>query len=221
MIKRHLATRIFLAILCTTSLGHWARAVDQLTLDNVNVNPGATVSMNVIWSSTEAIDYLTTMFIITPVASAPAGEVSFSNTAINATTGTPAMPPLTNANYVFKGFSDDYNNFYPNNPASVSTTNWAYDTYNFADSADPSFDIPQSGIQLWTVLQFDASALASGTYQITLGSSQYTNSANPSGLTPTMTGGLITINQVPEPGTWVLAAMAASVIACATRRRKR
>jgi hypothetical protein len=36
-----------------------------------------------------------------------------------------------------------------------------------------------------------------------------------------MTGGLITINQVPEPGTWVLAAMAASVIACATRRRKR
>jgi len=221
MIKRHLATRICLAVLCTTSLGHWARAVDQLTLDNVNVNPGATVSMTVIWSSTEAIDYLTTMFIITPVASAPAGEVFFANTAINATTGTPAVPPLSNGNYVFSGDSDDLISLSGSNPASVSTTNTPYDTYIFADSTYSATDYAQSGLRLWTMLQIDASALASGTYQITLGSSQYTNAANPSGLTPTMTGGLITINQVPEPGTWALAALAAGAIACTTRRRKR
>lgn len=221
MIKRHLATRICLAILCTTSLGHWARAVDQLTADNVTVNNGSTITMNVIWSTTEAIDFLTTDFLITPVGSSPAGEVIFTNTPINATTGTPGVPPLSNGNYVFSGDSDDLISLSGSNPASVSTTNTPYDTYIFADSTNSATDYAQSGFRLWTMLQIDASALASGTYQITLGSSQYTNAANPSGLTPTLAGGLITINQVPEPGTWALAAVATGAIACTTRRRKR
>lgn len=219
MIEHRIVKPISLAIVLAASLGRMAGAL-EITAANVSVNAGSTASVNVIWSSVTPLDYLTTEFILTAVAGSPDGEASFANIPIDGTTGTPTMPPLSNSNYVFFGDSFDLITFPTNNPASVSTTNWNYDTYNFADSTKSGTDYAQSGSRLWTILQINASALASGSYQITLGNSQYQNLANPSGLVPTLTGGLITI--VPEPGTWALAAIATTILATiASRRRAR
>lgn len=143
------------------------------------------------------------------------GEVTFTNTA-----GDPAMPPFNASNYVFFGDSFAFINAPTVNPASVYTTNWTDDTYNMADGSDSSTTVSQDGTKLWTILNITIGAGASGQYQITSGNSSYDSGAS-TGLTPTITGGLITINAVPEPGTWALAAVATGTIVCAMRRRKR
>ena len=110
-----------LALLAIMGSAGTSRALD-LTLDSPSVNAGSQVTVNVIWSSTTALKYLSTEFIITAVGGAPTGEVTFANTPIDATTGTPAMPDLNAANYVFSGDSDDFITLSGNNPASVFTT---------------------------------------------------------------------------------------------------
>ena len=197
-------------------LSQRAQAVD-LTLDSPTTTAGSTVAINVVWTG-PALNYLTTEFIITALSGATAGEVSFSTPV--------ATPPLGQSDYVFFGFSSDLINSPTTNPASISQTTWANDTYNFSDSTDSGNDVtPGSGTNLWTILNLTITGLASGQYQITLGNSEYTNSATPigtTGPTPTITGGLITVNvaPVPEPSTWALAAVATAALAALSRRRR-
>ena len=196
-------------------LGHSqrAQAVD-LTLDSPTTNAGTTVAINVLWTG-PLLNYLSTEFIITALSGAPAGEVSFSSPV--------ATPPLGLSTYVFYNDSSDLINGPLINPASISTNNWANDTYNFADSTDSTSDVtPAAGTNLWTILNLTITGAASGQYQITLGNSEYTDSTTiGTGPTPTITGGLITINAVPEPGTWALAAIATATLATLARRRQR
>jgi len=207
-----------LAVLALMGQHCTSQAFVDLTLESKSVNAGSSVAINAIWSSTTPLDYLTTEFIVTAVGFSPSGEVFFSTTA-----GAPPVPPLTDTNYVFSSNSDDLINLTSTNPASVYTTNWSNDTYNFADSTSVAGDYVQNGTRIWTILNLDISSLASGSYQIILGSSGYTNAASPSlpGLTPSFTGGLITINAVPEPSTWALAAIGATALAALSRRHQR
>jgi hypothetical protein len=207
---------IIIAAFAALALSDQARAVD-LTIESKTVNAGSTTSLNVVWSSTTPLNYLSTEFIITTVGSAPSGQVTYTNTG-----GIPPVPPLSDTNYVFYNDSDDLINLSTSNPASVLQTNWAADSYNFVDSTASGNDYAQNGSRLWTILNLNISSLASGSYQITLGSSSYTNAANPTlpGLTPTMTGGLITVTAVPEPSTVVMVAIATGAVAILARRRK-
>ena len=202
-----------LVALAIMGLSQRARAVD-LTLDNPTTTAGTTVAINVLWTG-PVLNYLTTEFIITAVSGAPAGEVSFISPV--------ATPPLSQSTYVFFGDSSDLINGPSINPASISTTNWANDTYNFSDSTNSTSNVtPGAGTNVWTILNLTITGLASGTYQITLGSSEYTNSSTiGTGPAPSMTGGLITINAVPEPSTWALAAIGATALAALARRRQR
>lgn len=201
---------IALAIL---GLSQRAQAVD-LTLDSPTTNAGTTVAINVLWTG-PLLNYLSTEFIITALSGAPAGEVSFSSPV--------ATPPLGQSDYVFFGDSSDLINSPSTNPASIYQSNWANDTYNFADLTDSTSDVtPAAGTNLWTILNLTITGAASGQYQITLGNSEYTDSTTiGTGPTPTITGGLITINAVPEPGTWALAAIATATLATLARRRQR
>jgi hypothetical protein len=165
------------------------------------------------------LNYLTTEFVITALSGAPAGEVAFSSPV--------ATPPLSLPNYVFYNDSLDLISSPTSNPASISQSTWANDTYNFSDSTNSTNNVtPGSGTNVWTILNLTITGLASGQYQITLGSSEYTNSSTPSGTTgptPSMTGGLITVNAapVPEPSTWAMAAIATAALAALARRRQR
>ena len=204
-----------LIALAIMGLSQRAQAVD-LTLDSPTTTAGSTVAINVMWSG-PALNYLSTEFIITAVSGATAGEVSFSTPV--------ATPPLGLSTYVFFGDSSDLINGPTINPASISTFNWANDTYNFSDSTESGNNVsPGSGTNLWTILNLNITSLAAGQYQITLGSSEYTNSATTgTGPTPTITGGLITVNAapVPEPSTWALAVIATAALATLARRRQR
>ncbi len=201
---------IALAIL---GLSQRAQAVD-LTLDSPTTTAGSTVAINVMWTG-PALNYLSTEFIITALSGAPAGEVSFSSPV--------ATPPLGLSDYVFFGDSSDLINSPSTNPASIYQSNWANDTYNFADSTESGNNVtPGSGTNMWTILNLTITGLAAGQYQITLGNSEYTDSTTiGTGPTPTITGGLITINAVPEPGAWALAAIGATVAAVLAKRSKK
>ena len=202
-----------LIVLAILGLSQRAQAVD-LTLDSPTTTAGSTVAINVLWTG-PALNYLSTEFIITALSGAPAGEVSFSSPV--------ATPPLGQSDYVFFGDSSDLINSPSTNPASIYQSNWANDTYNFADLTDSTSDVtPAAGTNLWTILNLTITGAASGQYQITLGNSEYTDSTTiGTGPTPTITGGLITINAVPEPGTWALAAIATATLATLARRRQR
>ena len=204
-----------LIALAIMGLSQRAQAVD-LTLDSPTTTAGSTVAINVMWTG-PVLNFLTTEFIITAVSGAPAGEVSFSSPV--------ATPPLGLSTYVFYNDSSDLINGPSINPASISTFNWANDTYNFSDSTESGNNVsPGSGTNMWTILNLTITGLASGQYQITLGNSEYTDSATTGiGPTPTITGGLITVNvaPVPEPSTWALAAIATATLATLARRRQR
>ena len=204
-----------LIALAIMGLSQRAQAVD-LTLDSPTTTAGSTVAINVMWSG-PALNYLSTEFIITAVSGATAGEVSFSTPV--------ATPPLGLSTYVFFGDSSDLINGPTINPASISTFNWANDTYNFSDSTESGNNASRC-TNLWTILNLNITILAAGQYQITLGNSEYTDSATPTGTTgptPTITGGLITVNvaPVPEPSTLALAAIATAALAALARRRQR
>jgi hypothetical protein len=204
-----------LIALAIMGLSQRAQAVD-LTLDSPTTTAGSTVAINVLWTG-PVLNFLTTEFFITAVSGATAGEVSFSSPV--------ATPPLGQSDYVFFGDSSDLINGPTTNPASISTTNWTNDTYNFSDSTDSTNNVtPGSGTNLWTILNLNITSLAAGQYQITLGNSEYTNSATTgTGPIPTITGGLITVNAapVPEPSTWALAMIATATLATLARRRQR
>jgi hypothetical protein len=202
-----------LVALAIMGLSQRAPAVD-LTLDNPTTTAGSTVAINVLWTG-PVLNYLTTEFIITTVSGSPAGEVSFSSPV--------ATPPLSQPNYVFYNDSFDLISSPTSNPASISQSTWANDTYNFSDSTNSTNNVtPGAGTNVWTILNLTITGLASGQYQITLGSSEYTDSSTTgTGPTPTMTGGLITINAVPEPSTWAMAAIGATALAALARRRQR
>jgi len=206
-----------LVALAIMGLSQRASAVD-LTLDSPTTTAGSTVAINVLWTG-PVLNYLTTEFIITTVSGSPAGEVSFSSPV--------ATPPLSQSDYVFYNDSFDLISSPSSNPASISQATWANDTYNFSDSTNSTNNVtPGSGTNVWTILNLTITGLASGTYQITLGSSEYTNSSTPSGTTsptPSMTGGLITVNAapVPEPSTWAMAAIGATALAALARCRQR
>ena len=207
---------IIIAAFAALALSDQARAAD-LTIESKTVNAGLTTSLSVVWSSTTPLNYLSTEFIITPVGSSPSGQVTYTNTL-----GVPPLPPLSDTNYVFYNDSSDLISLPSINPASVYRTNWSDDTYNFVDSTNSATDYAQNGSRLWTILNLNISSLASGSYQITLGSSEYFNASitMTPGLTPTITGGLITVTAVPEPSTVVMVAIATGAVAILARRRK-
>lgn len=212
---------VVLASLALMGLSVSARAGINydLTIQNQTVNAGGNVALQVTWTSSyPVLKFLTTEFIITAVGSAPAGEVTFTNTTTGPGKGDPVFPPLNHPDYVFYGDSDDYITLPTTNPASVSTTNWSFDTYNFADSSNSNTDVPQDGTKLWTILNISTTGLAAGNYQITLGSSTFDFDTNTDQI-PTFTGGLITV--VPEPSTIALSMISVSALVVLLRRRNR
>lgn len=217
---------LILSVAALLGMSSTSRAVDyKLTLEDQTVNAGTTVAVKVSWTSSTPLNYLSTSFILTAIGGATAGEVTFTNTPIDATSGTPVFPPFNDSTYVFSGNSDDYIIDPLTNPASVATTNWSYDTYNFADSTNDGLDAsPTAPNNLWTILNLTISASASGQYQLTLGSSDYNNTTIGTGAPLTssdITGGLITVNAVPEPSTVALGAIASGVVIVMARRRRR
>jgi hypothetical protein len=191
-------------LLATTSSGY---AAVFMSATNETINAGQTGTVTVTWTSTLAINYLQTEFILTAVTGPSAG-LSF--------TSPPALPTWT-GNYVFAGDSSQ-ENFYNTtinapNPASVLTTNWVDDTYNYNDATWSGNDFTQDGTRFWLVLNLTAAAGVSGTYQLTFGSSEfdYVGSGGAIALT-SLSGGLITINggggggAVPEPASGLVLA---------------
>jgi hypothetical protein len=197
-------------LLATTSSGY---AAVFMSATNETINAGKTGTVTVTWTSTQAINYLQTEFILTAVTGPSAG-LSF--------TSPPVLPTWT-GNYVFAGDSFA-ENFYTttinaSNPASVSMTNWTDDTYNYNDETLSGNNAAQDGTRFWLVLNLTAAAGVSGTYQLTFGSSEfdYVGSTGATALSSSnLSGGLITINgggggggggAVPEPCTAVIGGM--------------
>jgi len=219
-----------LSVLAVLGMSKASQAVD-ITLEDKTVNAGTTVAVKVSWTSTTPLNYLSTEFILTAVGSATAGEVTFTNTpgtpaAGDPAFGDPAFAPINDSSYVFFGNSSDFINAPTSNPASVTSTNWDYDTYNIADSTNSGADVsPTSPNNLWTILNLTISNLANGKYQITLGSSDYNNTILGTGAPLTssnIAGGLITVNAapVPEPSTIAMGAIASGAMLILARRRK-
>jgi len=219
-----------LSVLAVLGMSKASQAVD-ITLEDKTVYAGTTVAVKVSWTSTTPLNYLSTEFILTAVGSATAGEVTFTNTpgtpaAGDPAFGDPAFAPINDSSYVFFGNSSDFINAPTSNPASVTSTNWDYDTYNIADSTNSGADVsPTSPNNLWTILNLTISNLANGKYQITLGSSDYNNTILGTGAPLTssnIAGGLITVNAapVPEPSTIAMGAIASGAMLILARRRK-
>lgn len=184
----------------------------EITAQNVTFNDGQTAQLQVTWTSTTSLLDLTTQFQIKSAAGpagGPAGGVKFS-----VTSGAPPVPPLTDPNYVFYNDSFALINFPNVNPASVSTTAWTNDTYEFADAANSDSPYVQNGSRLWTILNIRADFGVLGDYYVQLISGEYNTTQ-----TATLTGGLITI--VPEPDAWVLGTATFTAILAILLHRKR
>jgi len=191
-------------LLASTTSGYSAVI---MSATNETINAGQTGTVTVSWTSTQAINYLQTEFILTAVTGPNAG-LSFTN---------PPALPTWNGNYVFAGDSLA-EVFYTTtinatNPASVSTTAWTDDTYNYTDMTSSGNDFAQDGTRYWLVLNLTAAAGVSGTYQLTFGSSEYDYSGSAGAtalLNSDLSGGLITINggvgAVPEPASGLVLA---------------
>lgn len=192
-----------------------ARAA-EITIDSVTMSPSSTATLNVVWSSTIPLNFLSTEFRITTGFGGVAEQVIFATTAGDPPP--PPMPPLSNNLYVFHGDSFDLIQFPGDNPAVVSASGaWQDSAYTFTDSTDSFFDYPQDGSRLWTTLEINATGLAAGEYLLVLQSGQYTNQDNPGGITPTATGGVITV--VPEPDTILLCIVGVAGFVLRLRRR--
>ena len=224
-----------LSVLAILGMPKASQAVDiKLTLEDKTVYAGTTVAVKVTWTSTTPLNYLSTAFVLTAVGAAPTGEVTFTNTPGTPLNpgdpafGEPAFAPINDPTYLFYGNSSDFIVAPTSNPASVTTTNWDYDTYNIADSTDNGADVtPTSPNNLWTILNLTISNLANGQYQLTLGSSDYNNIALGGTGAPLsnadISGGLITVNAapVPEPSTIAMGAIASGAMLILARRRKK
>jgi hypothetical protein len=161
-VLRTLAALLLAASCCSQAL---ADPITLLQAENLSIIAGNSGQIRIFWETPDpvGINYLTTEFILTPVTGA-AGGVSFSG---------PSLPPFSDSTYVYSGNSwqqDYYNN--PSNapatnPATVYTTNWTNDTYNYNDTTLNGANAPQDGTRLWTILDLSSIAGTSGTYQLT------------------------------------------------------
>ncbi len=173
-----------------------------LTAGDLTINVGQNGTLDVIWSSTQTLNYLNTQFVLRAVTGAAGGAVFTEVTA-----GVPPMPPITDSNYLFYGNSAAVTA--GGNPASVGIDAWAGDSYFLSDTTDDGLDFLQNGSRLWTRL--DITGVSAGTYQLHLLSSEYDYGATSGVAVPLtgsdLSGGLITVNSVtsvPEPGGFVL-----------------
>jgi hypothetical protein len=92
------------------------------TADNVTIQAGGSGQVTVRWTSTQSLNYLVTGFVLEKI-SGDDQAVSYIVDGL----GKPAMPPLLETNYLFAGNSFAASSL-PDNPASVSQTNYAADT---------------------------------------------------------------------------------------------
>ncbi|MFO0134655.1 MAG: PEP-CTERM sorting domain-containing protein [Planctomyces sp.] len=236
-VLRTLAALLLATSCCSQVL---ADPITLLQAENLSIIAGNSGQIRIFWETPDpvGINYLQTEFILTPVTGA-AGGVSFAG---------PSLPPFSDSTYIYAGNSwqqDYYNNPPPNatasNPATVYMTNWSNDTYDYNDSTLNGANAPQDGTRLWTILDLSSIAGTSGTYQLTVGSSEYDYSGNTLGpipiLTSDLSGGLITVtaggggggggggpgtlSAVPEPGSLaVMAAVIGGLSLRALRRRQ-
>ena len=166
---------------------------------NLTVAAGSSGTIDVIWSSTQAINYLNTQFVLRAVTGSSGGAI-FNVDGL----GNPAVPPLSDPNYVFSGDSLAFSSL-PTNPASVTQDAWVGDSYIFADGSLSSNDVLQDGNNLWTTLTI--TGVTAGTYQLRLLSSEYEFSMSGGALPLTdadLAGGLITVTAVPEPASLLM-----------------
>ncbi len=186
-----------------------------LTADDVTIVAGDQGTLNVVWSTTQPLNFLSTQFVLRAVGGTRGGAVFATDHP-----GDPPMPPIGDPRYVFFNNSSAIGN-----PAAVTQSDvngWMNDSYTMADGTILGEDYPQDGLRLWTTLTIRG--LISGTYRLGLVSSQYDIAASTGGFELTdadLNGGLVTITGVaaiPEPsGVW----LAAIGIGLAARHAKR
>ena len=196
-----------------------ASAAIIMSADNVTIQAGGTGQVTVKWTSTQSLNYLATGFVLEKI-SGDDQAVSYIVDGL----GNPAMPPLSATDYLFAGNSFSAG-FLPTNPASVSQTYYAADTYTMADATSDSLDYAQDGTRVWTVLNLTAGVGTSGVYRLVFQSSEY-EYASSGGAIPldaaNLYGGIITIQNsaaVPEPSSFVMGL--AGCMAMVWRNRKR
>lgn len=167
-----------------------------LTAGDLTLPVGSNGTLNVTWTSNQALNYLNTQFVLRAVTGSSGGAV-FTEVS----TGTPPMPPITDSNYVFFGNSSAVTA--GGNPASVGTDAWAGDSYFLTDATDNGLDYLQDGSRLWTTL--DITGITAGTYQLHLLSSEYDFASSGGTAVPLtdadLSGGLVTVTSgggVPE-----------------------
>ena len=175
------------------------------TADNVTIQAGGSGQVYVRWTSTQSLNYLVTGLVLAKIS----GDDQAVSYIVDGN-GEPAIPPLSETNYLFAGNSFAASSL-PVNPASVSQTNYAGDTYTMADATLDSLDYAQDGTRVWTVLNLMAAAGKSGVYRLVFQSSEYDFAASGGtavGLNASdLDGGIITIQNtsvVPEPSGFVL-----------------
>lgn len=201
-VGRWIAILIFLVIGAGCSM---VASASVLTADNVTIQAGGTGQVTVKWTSTQSLNYLVAGFVLEKI-SGDDQAVSY----IADINGNPAMPPLSATDYLFAGNSFAADSL-PDNPASVSETNYAADTYLMSDATSDFLDYAQDGTRVWTVLNLMAEAGKSGVYRLVLQSSEY-DFASSGGMAvglnaSDLDGGIITIqniNPVPEPSSFVM-----------------
>ena len=175
------------------------------TADNVTIQAGGSGQIYVRWTSTQSLNYLITGLVLARIS----GDDQAVSYIVDGN-GEPAIPPLLETNYLFAGNSFAASSL-PVNPASVSQTNYAGDTYTMADATSDSLDYAQDGTRVWTVLNLMAAAGKSGVYRLAFQASEYdfaSTGGTAIGLNATnLDGGIITIqntNVVPEPSSIVM-----------------
>ena len=206
---RNLSVGLWIAILAFLVMGAGCPLVASAgfltTADNVTIQAGGSGQVTVRWTSTQPLNYLVTGFVLEKI-SGDDQAVSYIVDGL----GNPAMPPLSATDYLFAGNSFAAS-LLPGNPASVSQTNYAADTYIMSDATLDSLDYAQNGTRVWTVLNLMAGAGKSGVYHLVFQASEYdfaSTGGNPVGLNASdLDGGIITIQNpsvVPEPSGFVL-----------------
>ena len=175
------------------------------TADNVTIQAGGSGQIYVRWTSTQSLNYLITGLVLARIS----GDDQAVSYIVDGN-GEPAIPPLLETNYLFAGNSFAASSL-PVNPASVSQTIYAGDTYTMADATSDSLDYAQDGTRVWTVLNLTAGVGTSGVYRLVFQSSEYDFAASGGtavGLNASdLDGGIITIQNpsvVPEPSGFVL-----------------
>ena len=191
-----------------------------MSADNVTIQAGGTGQVTVKWTSTQSLNYLVTGFVLEKVSG---DDQAVSD--IDDGVGNPAMPPVSATDYLFAGNSLAADSL-PTNPASVSQTNYAADTYTMADATSDFLDYAQDGTRVWTVLNLTAGVGKSGVYRVVFQSSEYdiaSSGGTAVGLNATnLDGGTITIQNsaaVPEPSSLVMGLT--GCMAMVWRNRKR